>query len=177
MSGSLVTYVRAHKNAILLRVTAFVLGTVLIGTFVAIAQEGLKRYFFPDTTSVQVLAGGSTFGVFQGAGPVLEVTQILSYDILASDLMTNVKLTAVFAKTTEVSKCHVQYSVDIEGFKLDQTDKNAVTLNLSHPLDVSRKATVYFLTKKTASGREAMKLDLPEIHVQGTDKNGKTVYR
>lgn len=174
---SFVTYLHDHRNEILAGVIAFFLATVLIGTVLTVGQEGLKRYFFPDTTKAQVLPVGSALGVFQGAGPDLEITQILSYDISATDLVKGVKITAVFGKTTEVSKCYVQYSVDIQGFKIDHTDKNVVTVNLNQQLDVSRKATVYFLTRRMASGRENIRLDLPEIHVEGTDKNGKTVYR
>lgn len=54
--------------------------------------------------------------------------------------------------------------------------RNHIELSLHHPLNLSTKAKVYFLVRKIVSSKEDIKLEDPNIHVEGKDKNGNKIY-
>jgi len=156
----------------------YLLITVVLGTVLAVVQDRLKDWAkgWLTDTSAHITLSSSSFAAFPSQHS-LEVMELVVYDISASDLVKGIKITAIFGRLTQIIRHHVLYSVDIEGFDALLPQPNQLVLSLKHEIDVKRKVTVYILTKRIAASREDVKLELPEIHVEGTDKNGKVVYR
>ena len=118
----------------------------------------------------------SSIGVFQ-EGQTLEAYQILTYQLSASDLLRDIKVSAVFPEPTRVSRVYASYSVDLEGYTAQQNAPNHVVVALPRDLDVSRTATIYLMTVRPLNKHVDPRLVLPNIHVEGKDKNGGTIYK
>jgi hypothetical protein len=168
-------YLKQHRNQILLGVLGFVLGTVILGTVLALFQEGLKRFFFSDDTTATIRQVQSSTAAFPSQS--LEVYQILAYDIAASDLLRNIKVTVVFPKSTEIILYHAAYSVNVDGFDAKQPANYHLELTLRHYLDVKRRVRLYLLTRREVASLEFVKSESPEISLDGTDKKGNAVHR
>ena len=152
-----------------------VVSILLLGTIAVLSQEWIKRELWADETRAELQLVSSAVAAFPSTQSV-EIVQILAYEVSASDFLTDIKIEAIFDKDTEISRHFVSYSVDIEGFKSILHSKNHLTVQLKHELNVTRKAIIYLLTRKFAKRVDRVRLSLPEIHVEGTDKNKKIVF-
>jgi hypothetical protein len=168
-------YLAEKKNEFIAGAIGFAITVVIIGTFLAIGQEWLKKKWFSDEIALELKLINAATALFPDSNS-FEIVQLLTYDLSASDLVKKIKVTAIFSQLTEVVRYNVVYSVDVSGFKPDLTQKNYLILILAHDLDITKKATIYILTKRKIPSRQDTKVELPNIHVEGEDKNGKTVY-
>ena len=169
------TYLKSKKNEIFLAVAGFVLGTMVIGTILAVSQEWIKHTLFDKKTRVEAKLAGSSVAAFEDANSLNQL-QLLSYVVSASDLVKNVKISITFAKSTEIERSTVLYSVDIKGATQNKDPANHLEISLAHPLDVSKKVYIYLLSKRPIKGVSELEVEIPDFHVEGTDKNGNTVY-
>ena len=118
----------------------------------------------------------SAVAVF-GEEDSLELYQILVYEVSASDLVRQIKVTAVFGKKTKLIRYNVKYSIGVSGFDYELIDPNHIALSL-YDLDASKNATIYFYTKQPVSAikLDEVKPEAPNIHLEGVDKSGNPIY-
>jgi len=162
-------YIRKVRNKILLGMLGAV-GVAALALLGGIIQEWYKA----DKTTAAVVLRSSSFAAFPSQNSI-EVMQLSTYEASASDLLKYIKITAIFGKDTEIAQHNVLYTVDIEGSDYEKPQKNYLILRLKHDLDVKRRALIYILTKKIVVSREYIKSEVPEVRIQGIDKNGKIV--
>lgn len=148
---------------------------LIIPILVSISTRVLSDILFKEELADIKIVDSSVAG-FQGNHSV-EVIQLLAYEMSASDLFKEIIVTALFEEGVEIVRSNVIYSVNLEGYTLTKERKHYINLKLQHPLNVTRKAIIYFQTKRQVRQRENIRLELPEIHIQGKDKNDKIFYR
>ena len=107
----------------------------------------------------------------------MEVTQLLAYELAASDLVKNIKVTAVFHQTTRIVKHNATYSIHLEGFDAKLEKPHHIIISLHHELNTTRKVKIHFMTTKRITDPNQEQFDFPEIHAEGTDRNGDVVFR
>jgi hypothetical protein len=148
----------------------------VIAVIIAVVSGQIGNWLIADTTTATIKLLSSSFAAFPRQNS-LEVMQLMTYEASVSDLVKNIIITAVFEQNTEIVQHNVLYSVDVEGVEPEKPRKNHIVLRLKHDLDVKRRVIIYLLTKRIATSREHIKLEVPEVRIQGIDKNGKTVNR
>jgi hypothetical protein len=141
-----------------------------------VGQEWLKKLFISDGTGVELVLKERAVAVFP-KGNSSELVQLLAYDVTATDLLRKIKVTAIFKEHMEVLNSNVIYSVDISGFDAKMPAKNQLVLSLNHHLDLTKRARLYVQTRRDISTKDQTTLELPDIHVEAEDKNGRAVYR
>jgi len=149
--------------------------SVLLGTIAVPGQEWFKRKFWNSETTVELRLISSSVAAFPSASS-FEILQLLAYEISANDLVSNIKIESVFDKQTEIDKSYVIYSIDLFGYDANYPAPNHLIIRLSHDLNVSRRVTLYMLTKRLTDDVGPPELELPDIHVMGKDSERKTVY-
>ena len=166
-------YLRRKKYEISLGIIGFLIATVLIGTVLAVVQEGLKQRFLGTRLRIKTLAAAS--GVFpSGAG--LSVKQVSSYEISATDLVRELNVSITFPEGTKIVTANVVYTVALSGFAPAPTDSNAIEVKLNHQLDAAKRAQVFVITERPFRSSDQVNSQPPDIHVEGKDKNGNVVY-
>lgn len=136
--------------------------------------KAIKAILFNDER-LRIELISSTAAPFQTENSI-ENMNLLSYKLSASELFTDVTVSAVFAKGTEIVRTHVLYSVDLKGFHPDQKQKNHIVLHLDHSLHSARQAEIFFWTSRQVKNREDIRVKLPQIEVRGKDKNGSAFH-
>lgn len=169
-------YIRLKKNEIIIGAIGFVLGPVIIGTGLALAQDALEKVLSQDQIPVAITLMGSAVAVFAEEDSRSTI-QLLTYEVTATDLVQGVKVNAVFLEGTTITHAYVTYSVDLDGYELTLGRPNHAVISLAHPLDVSRTARIYMMTSRPVTQLGPPRPELPNIHVEGTDKSGDIVYR
>jgi hypothetical protein len=166
-------YLKQKKNEIILAIIGFVIATVLIGTVLVLLQEGLKQRLLG--TRIQIKSLTSASGVFP-CGSTLCIRQISSYEVSATDLVRDLKVSATFPEQTTVVAANVIYTVALTGFSPSPLNTNTVELKLTHQLDAAKRAQVFVITERPFHSSDQLSAQLPDIHVEGKDKNGNIVY-
>lgn len=92
-------FLKQKRNEIIAGAIAFLLLTVLAGTALVLGQEWLKRRFFEDEVRVALGLVESAVGLFPEGDKQIAV-QLLAYEVTASDLLRQVRISAIFEKDT-----------------------------------------------------------------------------
>ncbi len=167
------TPLKKRKKEILIGALTFVVTAILIPTVLVITQERLKQYFLGTRLQLKSLASAS--GVFpSGTGPCIR--QISSYEISATDLVKDVKVTVTFPDQTKIVSVNLIFTVALSGFTPGSLNTNSLELKLNHQLDAAKKAQVFFVTERPFRSSDQISSERPDIHVEGRDKSGNIVY-
>jgi hypothetical protein len=111
-SQGFVNYIKQHKYEIY----GYIIATVIVGTGLVLLQEQLKGWLFPEKEAALELKRVSSSVAGFPTQQSIEVIQLLVYEISASDLVEEIKVTANFKKDTSIIRQHVLYSIDVEGY-------------------------------------------------------------
>ena len=166
-------YLKKKKKEFLVGTITFLVTVVLIPTVLALTQERLKQYFLGARLQLKPLASAS--GVFP-SGTAQCIRQISSYEVSATDLVRDVKVTVTFPDQTKIVSANLIFTVALSGFTPSGLNTNSIELKLSHQLDAAKKAQVFFVTERPFRSSDQISSERPDIHVEGKDKNGNIVY-
>lgn len=175
-STSLGGYVRKKRNALIVSAISLILAVVVLGTISGVIQELLNEFLLREKHKIDIQLVNSFVGVFTIANSE-KVLQLLAYTVSVSDLTRDIKISAIFSQHTEIKHCHVTYTVDLKGFKFDTLDKNYAEIHLDHALSAPRRANIYLWTERNYVRGTNVRLDVPDISVEGKRVDGTTVYR
>lgn len=166
-------YLKKKKKQILVGAITFLVTVVLIPTVLVLMQERLKQYFLGTRLQIRSLASAS--GVFP-SGTAQCIRQISSYEVSATDLVKDVKVTVTFPDQTKIVAANLIFTVALSGFTPSPLNVNSMELKLNHQLDASKKAQVFFVTERPFRSSDQISSERPDIHVEGRDKGGSIVY-
>ena len=155
------------------------LGAV-IGSSVAIGFDEIKKVFSCENRESELELTSDGFLSMPSRdveNRSLEAVQVLTFVISACDLLTDVKIEAIFAGSTKIEDVKTVLSGRLpEDYREELLSANHLIVELAYPLDDSSTVTVHLRSSKMVRIDEPKKVEIPDIHVEAKDRDGALVY-